>query len=346
VEKPFGRDLDSAKALNAELKQILAEKQIYRIDHYLGKETVQNIIIFRFGNGIFEPIWNRRYIDHVQITAAETVGVEMRGGYYETAGALRDMVPNHLFQLVSLTAMEPPVSFQADAVRDEQAKALHAIQIPSPEEVLTMAVRGQYGAGKAGDQTAVSYRQEPKVAPDSTTETFAGLKLKIDNWRWADVPFYLRTGKRLAGRTTEIAIQFKRAPFHLFRGTPVESLETNRLVLHIQPEEGLSLRFGAKVPGPIMHMGPVEMKFNYVDYFGRTPSTGYERLIYDCMIGDATLFQRADMVEAGWSVITPILDVWKALPPRAFPNYAAGSWGPKEADDLLARDGRHWRHIQ
>ena len=346
IEKPFGRDLDSAKALNAEIKQVLAEKQIYRIDHYLGKETVQNIIIFRFGNGIFEPIWNRRYIDHVQITAAETVGVEQRGGYYETAGALRDMVPNHLFQLVSLTALEPPTSFQADSVRDEQAKALHAIQVPSPEEVLTMAVRGQYGEGQTEIEHAPAYRSEPNVAPDSNTETFAGLKLKIDNWRWADVPFYLRTGKRLAGRTTEIAIQFKRAPFQLFRDTPVETLETNRLVLHIQPEEGLSLRFGAKIPGPIMHMGPVEMKFNYVDYFGKTPSTGYERLIYDGMIGDATLFQRADMVEAGWRVITPILDVWKALPPRTFPNYAAGSWGPREADDLMARDGRHWRKIE
>jgi len=346
IEKPFGRDLDSAKALNAGIKKVLEEKQIYRIDHYLGKETVQNIMIFRFGNGIFEPIWNRRYIDHVQITAAETVGVEMRGGYYETAGALRDMVPNHLFQLVSLTAMEPPVSFQADAVRDEQAKALHAIQIPTPEEVLTMAVRGQYGPGQIGDEKAVVYRAEPNVAPESTTETFAGLKLKIDNWRWAGVPFYLRTGKRLAARTTEIAIQFKPAPFQLFRETTVEFLETNRLVIHIQPEEGLSLRFGAKIPGPIMHMGPVEMKFNYVDYFGKTPSTGYERLIYDGMIGDATLFQRADMVEAGWSVITPILDVWKALPPRTFPNYAAGSWGPKESDDLLAHDGRHWRKIE
>ena len=346
IEKPFGRDLESARALNSEIKQILEEWQIYRIDHYLGKETVQNIIIFRFGNGIFEPIWNRRYIDHVQITASETVGVERRGGYYETAGALRDMVPNHLFQLISLTAMEPPISFQADAVRDEQAKALHAVQAPTPEEVLTMTVRGQYGQGLIGDEHAGAYRSEVNVAPDSTTETFAGLKLRIDNWRWADVPFYLRTGKRLAKRTTEIAIQFKRAPFQLFRDTPVETLEANRLVLFIQPEEGLSLRFGAKIPGPIMHMGSVEMKFNYIDYFGRNPSTGYERLIYDCMVGDATLFQRADMVEAGWSVITPILDVWKALPPRSFPNYAAGSWGPKEADDLLARDGRTWRKIE
>jgi glucose-6-phosphate 1-dehydrogenase len=346
IEKPFGRDLDSARDLNREIKQILEERQIYRIDHYLGKETVQNIIIFRFGNGIFEPIWNRRYIDHVQITASETVGVERRGGYYDTAGALRDMVPNHLFQLVSLTAMEPPISFHADAVRDEQAKALHAVQIPTPEEVLTMAVRGQYGEGLIGDEHLAAYRSEDNVAPDSNTETFAGLKLRIDNWRWADVPFYLRTGKRMAKRTTEIAIQFKRAPFQLFRDTSVEYLETNRLVLYIQPEEGLSLRFGAKIPGPIMHMGGVEMKFNYVDYFGRTPSTGYERLIYDCMLGDATLFQRADMVEAGWSVITPVLDVWKALPPRSFPNYPSGAWGPKEADDLLARDGRSWRKIE
>ncbi len=346
IEKPFGRDLDSARALNREIKQILEERQIYRIDHYLGKETVQNIIIFRFGNGIFEPIWNRRYIDHIQITAAETVGVERRGGYYETAGALRDMVPNHLFQLVSLTAMEPPISFHADAVRDEQAKALHAIQVPSPEDVLTMAVRGQYGAGHSADEHMIDYRSEVNVAADSTTETYACLKLKIDNWRWADVPFYLRTGKRMTSRATEIAIQFKRAPFQLFRDTPVENLEANRLVLHIQPEEGLSLRFGAKIPGPIMHMGSVEMKFNYVDYFGRTPSTGYERLIYDCMLGDATLFQRADMVEAGWNVITPILDVWKALPPRMFPNYASGSCGPKEADDLLARDGRSWRKME
>jgi glucose-6-phosphate 1-dehydrogenase len=239
--------------------------------------------------------------------------------------------------------MEPPISFHADAVRDEQAKVLHALQPPSPEEVLNMAVRGQYAEGRMGDEHVPAYRTEPNVAPDSTTETFVALKLCLDNWRWADIPFYLRTGKRLAGRETEIAIQFRHAPFQLFRNTPVETLRTNMLVIHIQPEEGISLRFGAKVPGAIMEMGAVEMSFHYEDYFGRTPSTGYERLIYDCMIGDATLFQRADMVEAGWSVITPILDVWKALPPRAFPNYAAGSWGPKEANDLLERDGRQWR---
>ncbi len=343
IEKPFGRDLQSARALNAEIKQVLDEHQIYRIDHYLGKETVQNLMMFRFGNGIFEPIWNRRYIDHVQITAAETVGVEQRGGYYDTSGALRDMVPNHLFQLVSLTAMEPPISFDANAVRDEQAKVLHAIQHFSPEEVLSKTVRGQYDAGILDGKQVPAYRSEPNVKPDSNTETFVAMKLLIDNWRWSDVPFYLRTGKHLARRVTEISIQFRRAPFHLFRNTPVEALRTNRLVITIQPEESISLSFGAKVPGPIMQQGPVDMCFNYADYFGSAPSTGYERLLYDCMIGDATLFQRADMVEAGWSVITPVLDVWQALPPRDFPNYAAGTWGPKEAEQMLPRTGREWR---
>ncbi len=345
IEKPFGRDLESARALNAEIKGVLHEHQIYRIDHYLGKETVQNILVFRFGNGIFEPIWNRRYIDNIQITAAETVGVEQRGGYYETSGALRDMVPNHLFQLVSLMAMEPPSSFQANAVRDEQAKILVAVQPPTPEEVLTKTVRGQYGNGLLGNESAPAYRSEPNVAPDSTVDTFVAMKLTIDNWRWADVPFYIRTGKRLGKRVTEIAIQFRRVPFVLFRNTPVERLHSNRLVLHLQPEEGITLQFGAKIPGPIMNVGEVTMDFNYEDYFGKTPSTGYERLLYDCMCGDATLFQRADMVEAGWSVITPVLDVWKALPPRSFPNYAPGSWGPKEADELLQREGRQWRTI-
>ena len=343
IEKPFGRDLDSARALNREISQILSESQLYRIDHYLGKETVQNILVFRFANGIFEPIWNRRYVDHVQITVAETVGVEQRGGYYEEAGTLRDMVPNHISQLITLTAMEPPISFEANAVRDEQAKILRAIQPLTPEEVLIRAVRGQYGEGMIEGKRVPGYRAEPKVAPDSTTETFVALKLSIDNWRWADVPFYLRTGKRLPSRVTEIAIQFKRAPLILFRKTPVDRLTPNRLVLHIQPDEGISLRFGAKVPGPVVRLGSVDMAFQYKDYFGTKPSTGYERLLYDCMTGDATLFQRADMVEAGWSVVAPILDVWKALPPRSFPNYAAGSWGPKEADELLERDGRQWR---
>ena len=343
IEKPFGRDLESARALNVEIRKTLDERQIYRIDHYLGKETVQNLMVFRFGNSIFEPIWNRSYIDHVQITASETLGVEQRGGYYETSGTLRDMVPNHLFQLVSLTAMEPPISFAADSVRDEQTKVLNAIQIPTPEEVLTRAVRGQYGEGTVDGQRLPAYRSEPNVAPNSTTDTFVALKLGIDNWRWADVPFYLRTGKRMARRLTEIVIQFKRAPFMLFRKAGVESLTTNQLVIRIQPDEGISLRFGTKVPGPTMRQAPVEMDFSYADYFGAAPSTGYERLLYDCMIGDQTLFQRADMVEAGWSIIQPVLDVWHALAPRSFPNYAAGSWGPKESDELLARDGHAWR---
>ena len=346
IEKPFGNDLESARKLNKDIAQVLTEKQIYRIDHYLGKETVQNILVFRFSNGIFEPVWNRRYIDHVQITVAEELGVERRGGYYDHAGALRDMVPNHILQLVSLTAMEPPISFGADAVRDEQAKVLHAIQPSTPEEVLTRAVRGQYDEGVEEGKTVPGYRHEPFVAAESSTETFVALKLMIDNWRWADVPFYIRTGKRLPKRVTEIAIQFRRAPFVLFRDTPVEKLSHNSLVMHIQPDEGISLRFGAKVPGPTVKVGPVNMDFKYVDYFGSEPSTGYERLLYDGMIGDATLFQRADMVEAGWSIVSPVLDVWKALPARNFPNYKSGTWGPREADDLMKRDDRRWRDIE
>jgi len=342
VEKPFGRDLDSARALNTEIKQVLDERQIYRIDHYLGKETVQNLMVFRFGNGIFEPIWNRRYIDHVQITAAEAVGVERRGGYYETAGALRDMVPNHLSQLVSLTAMEPPFSFGADAVRDEQLKVLHALQPFTPEDLLSKTVRGQYGEGQHDGESVPAYRAEPRVAPDSRTETYAALKLTIDNWRWADVPFYLRTGKRMAKRCTEIAIQFRRAPFSLFRRAGADSPAQNRLVIRIQPDEGIALTFGAKLPGTLMRQGEVHMDFSYADHFGGPPSTGYERLLYDCMVGDQTLFQRADMVEAGWALIQPILDVWSVLPARNFPNYAAGAWGPAAANELLARDGRAW----
>jgi glucose-6-phosphate 1-dehydrogenase len=345
IEKPFGHDLDSARQLNQDLKKVLTEKQIYRIDHYLGKETVQNVLVFRFSNNIIEPLWNRNFVDHVQITAAETVGVEHRGGFYETAGALRDMVPNHLFQLLTMTAMEPPISFDADEVRNKQAEVLHAVQPLNPEDVLTSSVRGQYEKGEIDEERVVGYRSEPSVAPDSNTETFVALKLQIDNWRWAGVPFYLRTGKRLAKRTTEIVIQFRRTPFVLVRNTTVKNLETNRLVLHIQPEEGISLSFGAKVPGSIMKLGLVNMDFDYCSYFGAEHSTGYERLLRDCIAGDATLFQRADMVEAGWSVIQPILDVWHALPARGFPNYAAGLWGPKEADELLQRDARAWREI-
>lgn len=342
IEKPFGRDLSSAEKLNSDLKQILRESQIYRIDHYLGKETVQNILVFRFGNGIFEPIWNRRYIDSVHITAAEKVGVEQRGGYYETAGALRDMVPNHLLQLVTLTAMEPPVSFKANAVRDEQTKILHAIQCPSKEEAGQRTVRAQYAAGTIDGQPVPAYRSEANVAPDSQVETFVALKLLIDNWRWADVPFYLRTGKRLAARDTEIAIKFRRAPFVLFRDTPVDKLSRNRLVLHIQPDEGITVRFGAKLPGPVLKIGAVDMNFDYEDYFGKTPSTGYERLLHDCMMGDATLFQRADQVEAAWSVVAPIQAAWSSEAPPPLATYNAGTWGPKEADELLARDGREW----
>ncbi|MBP1625814.1 MAG: glucose-6-phosphate 1-dehydrogenase [Holophagaceae bacterium] len=342
VEKPFGSGLESAKALNRRLQEFLEESQIYRIDHYLGKETVQNILAFRFANGIFEPLWNRQYIDHVQISVAETVGVEQRGNYYDHSGALRDMVPNHLMQLVSLIAMEPPISFQADAVRDEQAKAIRAIQPLAAERVLTDTVRGQYGESSTGGQWVSGYRQEPRVDPESSTETFAAMKLHLDNWRWADVPFYLRTGKRLQARNTHIVIQFRRAPFVLFRDTPVEDLSPNQLVLHIQPEEGMSLRFAAKRPGPVMRLGTVDMDFEYGATFGQVPSTGYERLLHDCMMGDATLFQRSDMVEAGWGVVQTILDVWKAIPAK-FPNYQAGSWGPKESAALLERDGRCWR---
>jgi len=346
VEKPFGRDLESAKQLNQHLRALLDERQIYRIDHYLGKETVQNLLVFRFANGIFEPIWNRRYVDHVQITVAETVGVESRGDYYDKSGALRDMVPNHIFQLITLVAMEPPVSFEADAVRDEQTKVLRAIAPMTPEEVLQRAVRGQYGEGVVRGRKLAAYRGEPKVRPGSGTETYVAMKLNVDNWRWTGVPFYLRVGKAMPKRFTEIAITFKRPPFTLFRETPIEKLTPNQLVVNIQPDEGISLVFGAKVPGATVRLGGVQMDFKYADHFGSTPSTGYERLLYDAMAGDATLFQRADMVEAAWRVVDPILDVWASLPPRAFPNYPAGAAGPKDADELLARDGRAWRAIE
>ncbi len=344
IEKPFGNSYQSARALNARLLKTVAEHQIYRIDHYLGKETVQNLLVFRFANGIFEPLWNHLYVDNVQITVAETVGVEQRGRYYEQAGALRDMVPNHLLQLLALTAMEPPSSFAAESVRDEKTKVLRAIQPLSAEDVLLRTVRGQYG--ESPDPPALGYRSETHVDPHSGIETFVAMKLSIDNWRWADVPFYLRTGKRLPAHHTEISITFRRPPHRLFHGTEVSSFTPNILVLHLQPDEGISLTFQAKVPGPVVRTGGVEMSFSYADHFGRTPSTGYETLLYDCICGDPTLFQRADGVESGWSVVEPMLDVWKVLPPREFPNYAAGSWGPKEADELLARDGRAWRRIK
>ncbi|HSQ61892.1 MAG TPA: glucose-6-phosphate dehydrogenase, partial [Polyangiaceae bacterium] len=343
IEKPFGHDLASARALNAELRKVLEESQIYRIDHYLGKETVQNIMVLRFANAMFEPIWNSNYVDHVQITVAETLGVEHRGGYYDHAGALRDMVPNHIMQLLSLTAMEPPISFHADQIRDEQVKVLRAIQPIPADQVQQLAVRGQYGAGGAGGQFLPDYRSEPQVAKDSRTETYVAMKLAVDNWRWAGVPFYIRTGKRLAKRRTEIAIQFRKPPFLLFRRTNIGELLPNQLVLDIQPNEGLSVRFGAKVPGTIMNIGTVRMSFEYEDYFQKQRSTGYERLMFDCMLGDATLFQRADMVEAGWSVIAPLLEAWPKS--NRIPIYPAGSWGPAEATALMARDGREWNEI-
>lgn len=343
VEKPFGHDLDSARALDTEIKQIFNEPQIYRIDHYLGKETVQNLLMFRFGNSIFEPIWNRQYIDHVQITAAETVGVEHRGGYYETAGALRDMIPSHLFQLMSLTAMESPARLDADAMRDEEVKVLHAVQPFAPEHVVDAAVRGQYGAGTLADEQVPGYRDEPAVDPQSRTETYIALKLMIDNWRWAGTPFYLRTGKRMAQRVTEIAIVFKQPPFLLFRDTALSRFTPNELVLNIQPDEGISLRFGAKVPGTGMRQEAVKMEFCYNDYFdGSVTTTGYERLLHDCMIGDQTLFRRADMVEAAWRVIMPLIEAHQE--PLTLAQYAAGSWGPQEADELMRRDERYWRN--
>ncbi len=350
IEKPFGHDLESAKALDKALRVALDERQIFRIDHYLGKETVQNILVFRFANGIFEPIWNRRYVDHVQITVAESVGVEQRGGYYEGAGALRDMIANHIFQLMALIAMEPPISFAGEAVRDEKAKLLNAVQPIDPADVLQRSVRGQYGEGTldlhGAPAKVPAYRSEPKVSPTSKTETYAAMKLLIDNWRWAGVPFYVRTGKRLKHRVSEIAVRFRAAPLSLFRQTEVEALRNNLLVIHVQPDEGISLRFGAKIPGPALELGAVDMSFDYADYFGATPSTGYETLLYECMKGDSTLFQRSDAVDAGWRVLQPVLDVWTALPPRGFPNYAAGTWGPDEADELMTRDGRRWRNVE
>jgi len=345
IEKPFGHDVASARALDERILKDLDEHQVYRIDHFLGKETVQNVMALRFANGLFEPIWNRQHIDHVQITAAETVGVERRGKFYEKTGALRDMVPNHLFQLLAMTAMEPPNSFDAAEVRAKKADAINAIRDMSQADALRDAVRGQYDAGEVGGHAVSGYRREPDVEPASGTETYVACKLLIDNWRWAGVPFYLRTGKRLGARRTEIAIRFHQAPLSIFRGTDVSKMNPNWLVIRVQPDEGIALEFAAKRPGPTVSLATVSMDFSYADYFKAAPNTGYETLLYDCMIGDATLFQNADNIEAGWQAVQPMLDAWASHPDGAFPNYRAGSSGPAAADELLARDGRAWRPL-
>jgi glucose-6-phosphate 1-dehydrogenase len=345
IEKPFGTDLASARSLNVELLKIMDERQIYRIDHYLGKETVQNILVLRFANGMFEPIWNRNHIDHIQITVDETLDVGHRGSFYDATGALRDMVPNHLFQLLSLVAMEPPARFDAQAVRSEKAEVLAAIQIQSETEALKNSVRGQYPAGAIGKSKIEDYRGAEDVKSDSNTETYVALKLTIDNWRWAGVPFYLRTGKALSAKRTEVAIKFKEAPFAMFRDTCVERLSQNYLVIGVEPTEGITLQFNTKIPGPSVAIEGVEMKFRYKDYFNAEPSTGYETLIYDCIIGDNILFQRADSVEAGWQAVQPFLDAWKHVGADGLAMYKAGTQGPVHADRLIERDGRRWRRL-
>jgi glucose-6-phosphate 1-dehydrogenase len=338
VEKPFGHDLASARDLNALLGEEFSESEVFRIDHYLGKETVQNMLALRFANGIFEPIWNRQFIDHVQITVAESIGIEGRAGFYEQAGAIRDIFQNHLLQLVALTAMEPPIDFTAESVRNEKVKVLKALHTPGPKHV----VRGQYGAGHVEGKPVPAYREEEGVAPDSTTETFVAAKLFVDNWRWADTPFYVRAGKRLPRRETAIAIQFKSAPHPPFEDMSAESLRPNVLLIHVQPDEGVSLAIGAKVPGAGMSIRTVHMDFLYGGSFRVGLPEAYERLILDAMLGDATLFTRTDEVEEQWSLVDAIVGFWRRDRPP-FPNYAAGSWGPLAADELLHRDGRSWR---
>jgi len=342
IEKPFGEDLRSARALNREVLQVFTEDQVYRIDHYLGKETVQNIMVLRFANGIFEPIWNRRYVDHIQITAAESLGVEDRGGYYDHAGAFRDMIENHLLQVLAHVAMEPVATMEARAVRDEKTKVIRAIRPIMPEEVSQFAVRGQYGEGLAGGEPVKGYRQEKNVNPKSNTETYAAVKFLIDNWRWAEVPFYLRSGKRLPKRVIEVAIQFRRAPHLLFKHATSGPLEPNALILRIQPDEGISLNFSAKMPGQAINIRAVRMDFQYGTSFGKRPPEAYERLLLDAMLGDSTLFARGDTVEVAWELTTPILEAWTQRASN-FPNYEAGGWGPKEADEFIERDGRRWR---
>ena len=347
VEKPFGHDLASAIELSRELLEHWREDQIYRIDHYLGKETVQNLLAFRFSNGMFEPLWNRNHIDHIQLAVAETVGVEGRGRYYERAGVVRDMIQNHMFQMLAYLCMEPPISFKPEAIRNEKAKVLDAVRIMRPEDVLANTVRGQYGRGRRADgQDAVGYRQEPHVDAQSGTETFAAIKVFIDNWRWEGVPIYLRSGKALWRRGTEILVQLKKAPEVIFRETPaMERLESNQLIFHIQPDQEIEVRFQAKHPGPSMNLQKVNMRFDYREAFQAARATGYEVLLYHCMLGDAMLFSRTDLVESAWKIAQPILDVWAASPAEDFPNYPAGSWGPKAAFDLIERDGRKWLEV-
>ena len=344
IEKPFGHDLESARQLNDDVNKVFDEDQIFRIDHYLGKETVQNILVFRFANGIFENVWNRNYIDHVEITAAESIGIEGRGPFYETAGALRDVVQNHVMELLSFVAMEPPVSFEASAVRAEKVKVWKSIQPIHPADT----VRGQYGPGTVDGKQVPGYRQEDRVHPRSQTETYAALRLEIENWRWAGVPFYLRAGKRLAKRVTEITIMFKTPPLSIFKdaeGKGAEGIRNNIISMRIQPDEGITLRFGAKLPGPHMSINPVNMNFSYAEAFGSSSANGYERLLLDAMLGDATLFAHRDGVEATWSLMTPILEYWSKNPIRDFPNYAAGTWGPPASDAMLKADGRKWRKL-
>jgi glucose-6-phosphate 1-dehydrogenase len=341
VEKPFGRDLASARALTEAIGRVFPEAQIFRIDHYLGKETVQNILALRFGNTLYEPVWNRRYIDHVQITVAETVGVEHRGAYYDRAGALRDMVQNHMLQILCLVAMEPPVSFDADEIRSKKTDVLRAVR-PLTGDIDASAVRAQYGPGQIDGAPVPGYREEPGVAAGSTTETFAALRLFVDNWRWQGVPFYLRTGKRLSVKATEVDIQFQPAPHLPFPAATVEHWEPNRLVVRIQPQEGIALRFQAKRPGPVLHLDAADMEFDYCRAFGAEPPEAYETLLLDVMWGDATLFMRADQIDASWSIVQPVLDAWHAVAPAGLPLYPAGSWGPPAADSLPGQDGRAW----
>ena len=342
IEKPFGRDYESAAALNKSITQWFSEGQIYRIDHYLGKETVQNLLAFRFANALYEPLWNRRYIDHVQFTVAETVGVEMRGGFYETAGALRDMVQNHMLQMMCLIAMEPPVSFDADEIRNKKLDVLKAIRPLDGPDMYKRAVRGQYGPGWVDGSRVPGYRQEPDVASDSSTATYVALKLFVDNWRWQDVPFYLRTGKRLPQKVSQVSIEFKPVPHQVFPSSAVEHWEPNRLIMNIQPKEGIVLRFQAKEPGKGIRLRTVSMDFYYDECFKTQPPEAYETLLYDVMIGDSTLFMRADQALEAWKLITPVLETWETVPSADFPNYSAGSWGPEPAEALIARDGRSW----